>query len=204
MIWQITQGEIMKRKIILVFVTLLAASGLSGYALASDHVVIVKGGDFTLSDRSQVVDVFPSTITATFTEKNSLFGVEYDHVFDNGFSIGGGIEAFNMDYTTNQPGNGEVDVTFFMFNGKYYFSGSNIKPFVGASAGFALTDFTGDVLGNTIGFAAAVSAGIRFQFSLVGIYLEYKNHFSANTEDTLEADVDVAGDGVYAGLSFQF
>ena len=193
----------MKTITYLIFLSLLIISWPIRNANANEHVIIVKGGDFNLEDRTQTVDIFPSTVNAAFEEKNTLIGVEYDHVFSNNFSIGGGFETYSMDYTTG-TGSGNADVSFLMFNGKYYFSKSSFKPFIGASAGFAITDFSGDIIGNSAGLAIAITAGLRFQFSPVGIYVEYKNYLSANTEDEFDAEVNVAGDGVFAGLSFQF
>ncbi len=195
----------MKQKTLMLVTLLTGMLTFSMHTYAGDHVIIVKGGTFNLEDRSQTVDLFLSgPVDISFEEKNSLFGVEYDHVFNNNFSIGGGLELYSMDYVTDTPGTGSIDVSFIMFNGKYYFTKSSFKPFVGASAGFALTDFGGDIIGNSIGLAIAVTAGFRYQFSPVGIYVEYKNYLTADTADEFEAEVNVAGDGIYAGLSFQF
>jgi len=172
-------------------------------ATAGDHVIIVKGGSYTLENTNQVISAFPSTVTAVFEEDDDTLAIEYDHVFSNGVSIGGGYQAFSLSYTSN-AGAGDVDASFFMFNSKYHFSNSNFKPFIGASAGVALTDFNGAVIGNTIGFAVAGTAGFRWQFSTVGIYAEYKNYFSADTEDSLDAEVDLAGESITGGISISF
>ena len=170
---------------------------------ASENVIIVKGGTYSFGDTTQIVDTFPSNVSATFETEGGLTGIEYDHVFEH-FSIGGGIEKYSLNYTTSQGGSGTVDVSHLMFNGKYYFLDSAFKPFVGASAGVAITDFTGSVIGNSAGLAVAVSAGFRYQFSVVGLYVEYKNYVLADTEDSFDSEVDVAGDGVFGGISFSF
>ena len=181
---------------------LLSTLGLSNHVFAKGNVIIVKAGTYTIDTTAQRIDSFP-TVNASFDEDGGTYGVEYDHVFGNGISIGGGYQRFNLDYTSN-AGSGDVDASFIMFNGKYYFLNSDFKPFIGASAGFAVTDFNGGITGNTVGFATAVMVGIRYQFSLVGIYAEYKNYLTADTEDSLDAEVDLAGDSVTAGLSFEF
>jgi len=186
-------------------ILLLASIGLSSQAFAKGNVIIVKAGTYTIETQTQRVDAFP-TITATFEEDGGTAGVEFDHLFKSGVSIGGGYQTFNLDYTYTGAGggSGDVDASFFLFNSKYHFAKGSFKPFIGASVGFALTDFSGGVTGNTIGIAAGVMAGIRWQFSTVGIYAEYKNMLAADTEDSLDAEVDLAGDSVTAGLSFAF
>lgn len=183
---------------------LAALLALSSQVIANDNVITVKGGTFSLESTNQTIDVFPSTINATFEDDTSTFGIEYDHVFESGASIGGGFQAFSADYTST-TGDGSVDASFFTFNGKYYFNNDgDFKPFIGGTAGIGLTDFSGAVSGNSIGFALGAMVGFRYQFSLVGIYAEYKNYLSANTEDDLDAEVDIAGESLTAGLSFQF
>jgi len=187
------------------FTCILLISGtlfFSGIASASDNVIIVKGGTYELDDNTQTVDYFPTT-NAVFEQDGATLSVEYDHVFDNNVSIGGGYQSFNLDYTSNF-GSGDMTASFIMFNSKIYFTDSMIKPFIGASVGLVATDFTGGISGNTIGFTAAGMAGIRMQFSTVGLYLEYKNFFTADTEDSEDAEVDLAGDSITGGLSFQF
>ena len=190
------------KKITSTAVLLVSSLGVSSHVFADGNVIIVKGGTYTIDDTTQVIDVFP-TINATFEEDSATFGVEYDHVFSSGVSIGGGYQSFNLDYTSN-AGPGDVDASFVTFNSKYHFTDGSFKPFIGASAGFALTDFNGGISGNTIGFAGAIMAGFRYQFGLVGIYAEYKNFLTADTEDADDAEVDLAGDSVTAGLSFEF
>lgn len=182
---------------------LLGASFFSHTAFAGDNVIIVKGGTYTLDDTNQVIDLNGGPVTTTFEEDTGTFAVEYDHVFDSGVSIGGGYQAFNMDYST-AGGNGDFSADFIMFNSKFYLTQSSFKPFIGASAGLVVTDFSGQITGNTVGFTAAVMAGFRWQFSTVGLYAEYKNFLTADTEDSDNAEVDLAGDSITGGISFSF
>ena len=183
-------------------ILLLAIFGVTSQAFAKGNVIIVKAGTYTLETQAQRIDAGP-TVNAVFDEDGDTYGVEFDHLFKSGVSVGGGYQTFNLNYTSN-VGAGDVDASFFLFNSKYHFAKGSFKPFIGASVGFALSDFSGGVTGNTVGLAAGVMAGIRWQFSTVGIYAEYKKLLAADTEDSLDAEVDLAGDSVTAGLSFAF
>ena len=181
---------------------LLLLLALSSQATA-ENVIIVKAGNYTMDDTTQRIDLIPSPVNTTFEDDVGVFGVQYEFVFNNGFSIGGGFEGFTLDYTSG-IGSGQTDVIFVTANPKYYFLDGDFRPFLGGSVGLAATDFTGSIDGTTSGLALGFQAGFRYQFSLVGVYVEYKNYFSAKTEDSENADVDLAGSIISAGLSFAF
>lgn len=182
---------------------ILAGMCLNQTVIANDNVIIAKFGVFNLDDTTQTIDTFPSSITATFEDDSGSFGVEYEHVFNNNVSIGGGFEISNFDYVSN-VGPGDVDIMFLTFNSKYYFTKNKFRPFVGGSVGAALTDFNQSVEGSSSGLALGVMAGFRYQISVVGLYLEYKNYLTADTEDDFDSEVDVAGDSLHVGVSIQF
>jgi len=186
---------------------LLCTLGISTSIFAANNVITVKAGTFTIDDTVQSIDgFFGGTATATFEEDDSTFGVEYDRMMNNHVSIGGGFQTYSLNYTASggASGIGEMEASFITFNSKYHFTEGSFKPFIGGAAGIAFTDFTGPVTGNTVGLALAIMAGFRWQFSTVGLYAEYKTFVSADTEDSGDAEVDVAGDSVTAGLSFAF
>ena len=188
-------------------ILLLFTSGLSTTTFAANNVITVKAGTYTLDDTVQSIDgFFGGTATATFEEDDSTIGVEYDRMMNNHVSIGGGFQTYSINYTATggATGIGEMEAIFITFNSKYHFTEGSFKPFIGGAAGLALTDFSGPVVGNTAGLALGIMAGFRWQFSTVGLYAEYKSYVSADTEDSGDAEVDIAGDSVTAGLSFAF
>ncbi len=180
-----------------------AIAMLPNIGLAQNNVIIVKGGSFNMDDTSQSIDLFPSTVTANFDDDGGLFSVEYDYMMNKNLSIGGGIELSSIDYTSS-AGSGDMDLAFITFNTKYHFLDGDFKPFIGGAIGAASTDFNGGIIGSSSGLALGFMAGLRYQFSVVGLYLEYKNYFSADTEDSANAEVDVAGDGIFAGIAINF
>ena len=170
--------------------------------LASENVVIVKGGTYKIDDRNQLID--DGTFIATTFEKNtSIIAVEFDHVFDNGFSLGGGYQGFDMDYNS-AVGAGDFHADFALFNGKIYFTKNRFKPFIGFSAGLIWADFNGNITGGSLGVAIAGMAGFRWQYGAAGLYVEYKNFISADTADGDSDEVDLTGETITGGISISF
>ena len=199
-------------KLLTLALLITGASFASHTTLANENVIIIKGGTYELDDTRQIIigenNFGGSTpVDTTFEEDTSTFGIEYDHVFDSGFSIGGGYQTFSMDLVTTSPvGSGDITADFVLFNGKYHFTDISFKPYVGVSAGFVVTDISASgasyiLDGNTVGFAFGAMAGFRWQFSNVGLYAEYKNFLSANTEDSEDAEIDLAGSSITGGIS---
>jgi hypothetical protein len=164
--------------------------------------VIVKGGTYKIGDRNQLIDD-GTFIATTFEEDTSIFAVEFDHVFNNGFSIGGGYQGFDMNYNS-AAGPGEVQADFALFNGKLYFTESRFKPFIGFSAGLIWANFDGNITGNSLGVAIAGMAGFRWQLGAAGLYVEYKNFISAETADGDSDEIDLAGETLTGGISISF
>ncbi len=186
---------------------LMCTLGLSVTAFAQNNVITVKAGSYAMSDTSQsITGFFGGTVATTFEDDSSTFGVEYDRMMNNHVSIGGGFQSYTIDYTASGAvsGTGEMEAIFVTFNSKYHFTEGNFKPFIGGAAGIAVTDFSGPLIGNTAGLALGIMAGFRWQFSTVGLYAEYKAYVAAETEDDGNAEVDLAGDSITAGLSFAF
>jgi len=185
-------------------ILLLCSLGLSTATFAQNNVITVKAGTYTMDTTVQTITGFGgATATIGFEDDDSTFGVEYDRMMNNHVSIGGGFQTYSINYLESGS-TGEMQASFVTFNSKYHFTEGSFKPFIGGSAGFVVTDFTGPLIGNTAGLALGVMAGFRWQFSLVGLYAEYKTYVSADTEDSGNAEVDVAGDSITAGLSFAF
>jgi len=181
---------------------LFSLLGISASVLADNNVITVKAGTYTIDDTFQLINGLGFS-SVTFEEDGSTIGIEYDRMLTEHVSIGGGYQTYSLAYTSG-IGPGEVDVSFGTFNAKYHFTTGNFKPFIGGSAGIVLTDFTGNITGNSVGLALGIMAGFRWQFSAVGLYAEYKVFVSANSEDSAGAEVDLAGDSVTAGLSIAF
>jgi len=198
------------KSIIKVGTLLVCAFGLSSTVLADAdgaNIVTVKGGSFSMSETEQSI-FFDASRTTTFEKDPSTFGVEYDRMMNDNVSIGGGVQIFNTAYTTFVGGRGEMDATYVTFNSKYHFTTGNFKPFIGGTAGFVVTDFTASNIaglsGNTVGLTLGLMAGFRWQFSTFGVYAEYKNYLTADTEDSASAEVDLAGESITGGVSIAF
>lgn len=181
---------------------LLGISFTSHSAIAGENVVIIKGGSYKIGDRNQLIDD-GTFIATTFEQSTSIFGVEFDHVFDSGFSLGGGYQGFKMDYDS-AAGSGDFTADFALFNGKLYFNQTSFKPFIGFSAGLIWADFNGGITGSSLGVGIAGMAGFRWQLGAAGLYVEYKNFFKAQTADGDSDEVDVAGDSLFAGIAISF
>ena len=197
------------KSIIKVGTLLVCAFGLPTTVLADDknNIITVKGGTFSMSESVQSI-FFNANTSTTFEEDPSTFGVEYDRMMNDNVSIGGGAQIFNTAYTTFSGLTGEMDATFVTFNSKYHFTTGKFKPFVGGAAGFVITDFTSNsafgLSGNTVGLTLGLMAGFRWQFSTFGLYAEYKNFITADTEDSADAEVDLAGESITGGISIAF
>jgi len=190
------------RKVLMLILFLGSMLLSSSFAVASENVVIIKGGVFQIADRNQLIDD-GSFVPTTIEKETTIFAVEFDHVFDNGFSIGGGYQGFEMDYDST-VGSGSFEADFALFNSKLYFGKNSFKPFIGLSAGLIWADFDGNITGSSIGTAVAAMAGFRWQIGVTGIYVEYKNLFSANTEDGDSDEVDLEGQSITGGISISF
>ena len=165
--------------------------------------LILKTGQFTLSEDSQVV-LFDRL---EFDDKSSgVFGAELEWRMPDGLSLGGELTFYRNDWASAffLFDSGQVDTTILMFNVKKYFTASKvIHPYIGAGAGVAVTDFSGTITGNSSGLALQAIGGIEFRWDKVGLYTEFKA-LSADTEDDLDHQVDVSGTGIFAGLSIYF
>ena len=172
-------------------------------AASAETALILKTGQFTLSEDSQEI----LNVPRQFDDSSSgVFGAELEWRMESGISLGGELTLYQNDWVTpsNPLSSGEVDTVIVMFNAKKYFAVSDIvHPYVGAGAGVAVTDFSGAITGNSSGLAIQAVGGIEFRWGKVGLYTELKA-LSADTEDEGNEEVDVSGNGAFVGLSIFF
>jgi hypothetical protein len=174
----------------------------------SGFSLILKGGSFSLGSASQDIDATDSvtgmtqTFRTSFTRSAPIYGLEGEWLGDNGWAFGGEVLVHNHDYTTvptGALGRGEMQVVTVVFTSKKYFRpGSVVQPFVGAGLGLASVSLSGQLEGNTAGFAAQAVGGLAFRWTHVGLYTEVRYQLAAT------ADVYASGAALLAGVGVQF
>jgi hypothetical protein len=177
-------------------------------AARSGFNLILKGGSFSLGKKSQNIDADDpatggtATFRTTFGQAASAFGLEGEWVSDSGWAFGGELATHTHDYTTEPVGTvgqGDMQVITVLFNAKRYFrTAALVQPFVGAGLGLSTARFSGQLKGNTAGFAAQVMGGVAFRWEHVGLYtgLQYQ---LAET-----ADASASGLALWAGVGVRF
>lgn len=164
--------------------------------------LILKGGSFSLGSKSQNVTAGPTTFAVDFNSGATIFGLEGEWMFGNGWAVGGEISSQSHTYTNlpqSPTGKGDMTSTKFLVNGKKYFRVDQVaRPYVGAGLGVAIVNMSGDISGTGAGAAAQVMGGVLFQWRIVGIYTE------AAYQKAESEGVDSGGLGIFAGLSLHF
>lgn len=138
-------------------------------------------------------------------DSDRAFAGELEYRHPSGLAIGG--ELFLYRHRVSVPATsfrGEQDVVGVVVNAKYYLSVADlVHPFIGAGFGAATNRFSGDFSGSGSGVAAQLMAGVELRFKNVGLYAQYKK-LSADVEDDGGREIDIGGDGIFAGLSLGF
>lgn len=164
--------------------------------------LILKGGSFSLGSKSQNVTAGPTVFAVDFNSSATIFGVEGEWVFGNGWAAGGEILSQHHSYTNlplSPTGKGDMTSTKFLVNGKKYFRVDQVvRPYVGAGLGVAVVNMSGDISGTGAGYAVQGMGGVLFQWRTVGIYTE------AAYQKAESEGVDSGGLAIFAGLNLHF
>ncbi len=164
--------------------------------------LIVKTGNYTLSDDSQTIETIPLRLD---DESDSVFGIEGQWFWRPETAFGLEYMQFSNDWSSGVGTSGDIDVSAFLFNLKKYFNTrGKVQPYIGAGIGVASLDFEGpggSASGDDIAFQ--VVAGIHVRGKKAGFYTELKA-LRSQPEDEFGEDIDVGGTGVFAGVSFHF
>lgn len=180
--------------------------GLGNAHAYADNIIILKGGNFSLSKTQQTI---LSTNTIFDEDSSGVIAFEYEWRGDSGLSFGAEVVSYSNTYTV-PTGSGEIDALLLTVNVKQYFRdySAYFKPYIGAGIGAGTADLsttTGIAFdGSAGGFAYQLMAGLEFHFhDNLGVYAEYK-YISSETEDSAGEKIDISGSGIFAGLSIHF
>ena len=183
----------------------LLVGALCAYTLpatAGSVTLILKAGDFRLSEEAQSIE----DISLFLDEETSgVFSAELEWRNNDNVSFGGELLMYGADWSSDFGTGGDLDTLALLFNVKRYFAVSKyVFPFVGAGIGVASLDFDGPG-GSASASDLALQAivGIEFRAEKVGVYIEGK-YFTSAPEDDFGDEIDVTGTGVFTGLSFTF
>ena len=176
-------------------------------AARSGFSLILKGGSISLGKSTQNIEAtdvsgFPVTFQTSFSQSAPVFGLEGEWYTESGWAFGGEVTSHSHDYTTVPTGvlgQGKMQTVAVVFNAKKYFRpGSLVQPFVGAGLGLATVSLSGQLDGNTAGFAAQALGGVAFRWEHVGLYTELRYQFVET------ADVSASGPAFLAGVGVHF
>ena len=190
------------KNIISIF-AVLSLSIINGSAFAGSNYIHIKAGSYDFDTRQQTV--LGHTIDID-DNNSSYFAVEYQHIFDNNFSIGGEILEAQHEYTDTANNNrGDIYSNLFLFKAKYNFDITNwLNSFIGVSAGFSVIEMEGPVNRDMAGSVFGYGAGLTFRFSRhVGLTLQY-SQMDSEPEDSAGNTLDISGRNLSANVSLFF
>ena len=164
------------------------------YAVENKHSISIKTGSFSMATETQLGATFDSS-------SSSVFAIEYEQKFKKDMSWG--VEFISYD-NTYASGTGNSSSTHVFGNFKKYFDVSkNVQPYIGVGAGSSTVSLGGIGSGTGSGFGFQAVAGIKFPFEKVSALVEYKM-ISAKPDDDFGTSVDISGNGIFAGIGFNF
>lgn len=167
----------------------------SSFAFAAgDNSISIKAGSFSIDTTNQLGVTFDDS-------SSSVFAIEYERNFKKDMSWG--VEYINYD-NTYSSGTGTASSSHIFGNFRKYFEvAKNVKPYIGAGAGISTVSLggIGTGTGSDIGFQ--FMAGVKFPFENISAVVEYKI-ISASPDDDFGTSVDISGNGIFAGIGFNF
>ena len=179
------------------FILLTSLSAVTNASAETQrHFINVKYGQHTIEQTDQNLTYTTDTLVKTcflffcsesYTTKtadininkqsNDGLGIEYEWEINNGFMLSGEYLNFENRYTaSNDPGNsGTIKTSRMNASIKKYFNRQgSFRPFIGIGLGQAKVEFTGPLAGELSGYFSVARAGFLYQFSRLGVLLEYQ------------------------------
>jgi len=179
----------------LTIITLLSI-GTFTYA-ESRNSFSFKVGTFDMTNASQTIN---SSAYVFEAESSSVFAFEYERQLRNNFSIAAGYLQYTNQILSGSSVNQTADSTHFMAIGRKYFPfGRYILPYIGVGVGLSTVTVDGSGFGP--GFHGV--AGIKFNLKSISLIIETRA-VSAKPTDIYNDSLDISGNGVFAGLAFNF
>ena len=181
----------------------LSLSIISSSAFAGSNYIHIKTGSYDFDTSQQTV--LGRTLDID-NNNSSYFAVEYQHTFDNNFSIGGEALEAQHEYTDTANSNrGDIDSNLFLFNAKYNFDITSwLNSFIGVSAGFSVVEMEGPVNRDMVGAVYGYGVGLTFRFSNhVGLTFQYSG-LDSEPEDSAGNTLDISGRNFSANVSLFF
>jgi len=181
----------------------LSLSMINGSALAGSNYIHIKAGSYDFDTTQQTV--LDRTINID-DNNSSYFAAEYQHIFDNNFSIGGEVLEAQHEYTDTANSNrGDIYSNLFLFNAKYNFDITSwLNSFIGVSAGFSAVKMEGPVNRDMTGSVFGYGVGLTLRFSKhVGLTFQYSG-IDSEPEDSAGNTLDISGRNFSANVSLFF
>lgn len=168
-----------------------------------DWAVLLRSGSFDIVNESQTIAGVGTNFDLAAT---GIFGIEGQYRMPQGYAFG--AEALLYDGVMTRAigtGTGTMSVTALMANAyKYFDTGTDFYPYLGAGVGAALVSFSGSVVsGDTSGMATQVLLGAEWRFESAGIFIEWRK-ILADTEDDLGNKASASIRGITGGVNFRF
>lgn len=176
-------------------------SALSSLNAAAQNVLILKTGEYRLSDTDQVLLGRDIDYEASV---RPLINLEYQWRFKNQLSVGADLLAFDDDYLFSSRAPGTLEAYLLSANVKKFFTVTPwLHPYVGVGAGQLVVDLQGPVQGGIDGYGLHANAGIELRIKRLGVYAEYKQ-LNAQAKDADNERITLSGRGLLFGAGLHF
>lgn len=157
-----------------------------------------KGGNFQLDNTAQTVGASSIVFEEDSTE---VFSFEYERQLPGNFSFAVGVTRYSNDILSGATSSSSADIAHVMVLGRKYFELSKyFLPYLGVGIGPSIATIDGS--GISVSSFHGV-AGFKIPLDRISLILEYKA-ISSTVKDIDNDKFDVSGDGVFAGISFNF
>ncbi|MDH5371274.1 MAG: porin family protein, partial [Gammaproteobacteria bacterium] len=188
----------MKNKLVKTILFIVMFSGNSFAYAEKKNSFSFKSGSFALNKTSQTIDFS----TYIFEEESTdVFSFEYERQLPNNYSIAVGMTRYSNEILSGSAINTSAEVTHVMILGRKYLGLSKyFLPYLGVGIGPSIATIDGS--GISIASLHGV-AGLKIPLDRISLLLEYKV-ISSTVKDINSDNFEVSGDGVFAGISFNF
>ena len=157
-----------------------------------------KGGSFALDKTSQTIDY---TAFVFEEESTDVYSFEYERQLPNNFSVAVGVTRYSNEILSGSTSSTSAEITHVMILGRKYFEFSKyFLPYLGVGIGPSIATIDGS--GISIASLHGV-AGLKIPLDRISLLLEYKV-ISSTVQDVYSDNFVVSGEGLFAGMSFNF